>query len=48
MGYRRIDEFELGTDSEEASALFRVLLKSLSGRDITFIITHTTRGWHLS
>jgi DNA mismatch repair protein MutS2 len=34
-----VDEIELGTDSEEASALFRVLLKKLSQRDITFIIT---------
>jgi len=34
-----VDEIELGTDSEEASALFRVLLKRLSQRDITFIVT---------
>ncbi len=34
-----VDEVELGTDSQEASALFRVLLKKLSQRDITFIIT---------
>ncbi len=34
-----VDEIELGTDSDEASSLFRVMLQDLSKRDITFIIT---------
>ncbi len=34
-----VDEVELGTDSDEASSLFRVLLDELKRRDITFIIT---------
>ncbi len=34
-----VDEIELGTDSDEAASLFRVMLKSLSKRDMTFIIT---------
>ncbi len=34
-----IDEIELGTDSDEASALFRVMLDELRKRDITFIVT---------
>jgi DNA mismatch repair protein MutS2 len=34
-----VDEIELGTDSDEAASLFRVLLESLSNRNIKFIIT---------
>ncbi len=34
-----VDEIELGTDSDEAASLFRVMLEALSKRDITFIIT---------
>ncbi len=34
-----VDEIELGTDSDEASALFRVMLDELRKRDITFIVT---------
>ena len=34
-----VDEIELGTDSDEAATLFRVLLESLRDRGITFIVT---------
>lgn len=34
-----VDEIELGTDADEAAALFRVLLEELSQRGIYFIIT---------
>lgn len=34
-----VDEIELGTDSDEASSLFRVMLDELRKRDITFIVT---------
>ena len=34
-----VDEIELGTDSDEAASLFRVILDELSHRDITFIVT---------
>jgi DNA mismatch repair protein MutS2 len=34
-----VDEIELGTDSDEASSLFRVMLESLRDRGITFIVT---------
>lgn len=34
-----IDEIELGTDSDEAASLFRVLLEELSKKDIYFIVT---------
>ena len=34
-----VDEIELGTDSDEASSLFRVILSELRKRDITFIVT---------
>jgi DNA mismatch repair protein MutS2 len=34
-----VDEVELGTDSDEAASLFRVLLEELKKREITFIIT---------
>jgi DNA mismatch repair protein MutS2 len=34
-----VDEVELGTDSDEAASLFRVILESLSSRNIKFIIT---------
>ena len=34
-----VDEIELGTDSDEAATLFRVLLEALRDRDITFIVT---------
>jgi len=34
-----VDEIELGTDADEAAALFRVLLEELSNRDIYFIVT---------
>jgi DNA mismatch repair protein MutS2 len=34
-----VDEIELGTDSDEAASLFRVMLEDLAKRDITFIIT---------
>ena len=34
-----VDEIELGTDADEASSLFRVLLEELSKRDISFIVT---------
>lgn len=34
-----IDEIELGTDSDEAASLFRVLLEELSKKDIYFVVT---------
>lgn len=34
-----VDEVELGTDSDEAASLFRVLLDELKKREITFIVT---------
>ncbi len=34
-----VDEIELGTDADEAAALFRVLLEELSFRDIYFVVT---------
>jgi len=34
-----VDEIELGTDANEAAALFRVLLEELTKRDIYFIVT---------
>ncbi len=34
-----VDEIELGTDSDEASSLFRVMLENLRERDITFVVT---------
>ena len=34
-----VDEIELGTDSDEAASLFRVLLDELRKRGITFIVT---------
>ncbi|MGW8169975.1 MAG: endonuclease MutS2 [Sulfurovaceae bacterium] len=34
-----VDEIELGTDSDEAASLFRVLLDTLAKRDIVFVIT---------
>jgi len=34
-----VDEIELGTDSDEAASLFRVMLDELRQRGITFIIT---------
>ncbi len=34
-----VDEIELGTDADEASSLFRVLLEELKRRDISFIVT---------
>ncbi|MEA3418280.1 MAG: endonuclease MutS2 [Campylobacterota bacterium] len=34
-----VDEIELGTDSDEASSLFRVMLEELRKRDIAFIVT---------
>ncbi|MBL0721527.1 MAG: Smr/MutS family protein, partial [Sulfurovum sp.] len=34
-----VDEIELGTDSDEAATLFRVLLESLRDRGITFVVT---------
>jgi DNA mismatch repair protein MutS2 len=34
-----VDEIELGTDSDEAASLFRVMLDELSKKDITFIVT---------
>jgi len=34
-----VDEIELGTDSDEASSLFRVMLDELKSRNITFIVT---------
>jgi len=34
-----VDEIELGTDSDEAASLFRVMLEELKKRDITFVVT---------
>jgi len=34
-----VDEIELGTDSDEAASLFRVMLDELQKRGITFIVT---------
>ncbi len=34
-----VDEIELGTDSDEAATLFRVMLEALRERNITFIVT---------
>lgn len=34
-----VDEIELGTDSDEAASLFRVLLDTLVSRDIVFVVT---------
>ncbi|CAA6798896.1 MAG: Recombination inhibitory protein MutS2 [uncultured Sulfurovum sp.] len=34
-----VDEIELGTDSDEAASLFRVMLDELKERGITFIVT---------
>ena len=34
-----VDEIELGTDSDEAATLFRVMLEELRRRNITFIVT---------
>ena len=34
-----VDEIELGTDSDEAAALFRVMLEQLKGRGISFVVT---------
>jgi DNA mismatch repair protein MutS2 len=34
-----VDEIELGTDADEAAALFKVLLDELRRRDITFVVT---------
>jgi DNA mismatch repair protein MutS2 len=34
-----VDEIELGTDSDEAATLFRVMLEELRKRNITFIVT---------
>ena len=34
-----VDEIELGTDSDEAASLFRVMLDELKNREITFIVT---------
>lgn len=34
-----VDEIELGTDSDEAASLFRVMLDTLSQRNITFVVT---------
>jgi len=34
-----VDEIELGTDADEAAALFRVLLEELSSKGIKFIVT---------
>jgi DNA mismatch repair protein MutS2 len=34
-----VDEIELGTDSDEAASLFRVMLDALRKRGITFIVT---------
>ncbi len=34
-----VDEIELGTDSDEAASLFRVMLDELKNRGITFIVT---------
>ena len=34
-----VDEIELGTDSDEAATLFRVMLEELRKRNITFVVT---------
>jgi len=34
-----VDEIELGTDSDEAATLFRVMLEALRERNITFVVT---------
>lgn len=34
-----VDEIELGTDADEAAALFKVLLDELRRREITFVVT---------
>ncbi len=34
-----VDEIELGTDSDEAASLFRIMLDELRNRGITFIVT---------
>jgi len=34
-----VDEIELGTDSDEAASLFRVMLEELRKRDIIFVVT---------
>jgi len=34
-----VDEIELGTDSDEAATLFRVMLEALRQRNITFVVT---------
>jgi len=34
-----VDEIELGTDSDEATTLFRIMLEELRKRDITFVVT---------
>ncbi len=34
-----VDEIELGTDSDEAASLFRVMLEELKNRGITFVVT---------
>ncbi|RLA59040.1 MAG: endonuclease MutS2, partial [Epsilonproteobacteria bacterium] len=34
-----VDEIELGTDSDEAASLFRVMLDELRNKDISFIVT---------
>ena len=34
-----VDEIELGTDSDEAASLFRVMLDELKNKNITFIVT---------
>lgn len=34
-----IDEIELGTDSDEAASLFRVLLEELAKKDVYFVVT---------
>jgi DNA mismatch repair protein MutS2 len=34
-----VDEIELGTDADEAAALFKVLLETLRDQEITFVVT---------
>ncbi len=34
-----VDEIELGTDADEAAALFKVLIDTLRAREITFVVT---------
>ncbi|MCB4751108.1 MAG: AAA family ATPase, partial [Sulfurovum sp.] len=34
-----VDEIELGTDSDEAASLFRVMLETLKNRGISFVVT---------